>query len=137
VLGAVCVAGCASPAGPGSHAGETYVVNAQHTPFYTFGPAQAGGPDFALSHGQRVTMLSRDYGYSHVAIEGTGQAGYVSTDDLIPAPPKAASLASALPSPAIRRRAPRQTGDYGVEPGAPLPEFPDAKPPPGSPSFRY
>ncbi len=32
-------------------------------------------------------MLSYEYGYSHVAIQGTGQTGYVATEDLAPAPP--------------------------------------------------
>ena len=131
------LAGCSSASGPGVHAGESYVVKTPHTLFYSYGPVQATGPDFALDRGQRVTMLSYDFGYSHVVIEGAGKTGYVATGDLKPAP----ALAKPSPSPAHRRR-----GGYAGEsrpPTAaeqsriPLPEFPEAEPPPGSPAFRY
>ena len=95
ILFAIFLAGCAS-VGPGVHAGDPYMVNTQRTLFYSYGPAQASGPDFALDHGARVTMLSYDYGYSHVAVVGTGQSGYVATEDLIPALP----LPKSSPAPA-------------------------------------
>ena len=67
---------------PGKH----YVVNTQRTLFYKYGPAQATAEDIALYKGQRVTMLSRQFGYSHVAAGGW-QDGYISTEDLVTAPP--------------------------------------------------
>jgi hypothetical protein len=54
--------------------------------FYKFGPAQSFGPDFVLNEGARVTMLEHSFGYSRVMTED-GTAGFVSTDDLKPAPP--------------------------------------------------
>jgi hypothetical protein len=129
------LAGCSGPAGPGTHAGDAYIVKSQRTLFYTFGPAQATGADFALTHGARVTMLSYDYGYSQIAIQGTGQTGYVPTEDLAPAPP----LPKPSPTPAHHRyddaefRSPSGDG----QPRIPLPEFPETMPPPGAPAFRY
>jgi hypothetical protein len=112
-------------------------VNAQRTLFYTWGPAQATGPDFALYHGQRLTMLSYDYGYSHVAVVGTNQSGYVPTEDLVPAP-----AASPSPSPSHSHHRHSASGDFRPPTAAdqsqiPLPEFPESKPPPGAPPFRY
>ena len=133
------LAGCTASVGPGTHAGEPYLVNARSTLFYTYGPAQASGPDFALNRGQRVTMLSHGYGYSHIALTGSGQSGYVATGDLAPAPPAASPSPTASPGVVHRRRG----GNAGRRPTAaeqsqiPLPEFPEAKPPPGSPAFRY
>ena len=116
------------------------MVKGQSTLFYSYGPAQASGPDFALDQGQRVNMLSYEYGYSHVAIQGTGQSGYVPTEDLVPAPP------TDQPSPTGSQAATRnhrQGANPSRPPTAeeqsqiPLPEFPESKPPPGSPPFRY
>jgi hypothetical protein len=119
------------------------MVKSQRTPFYSFGPAQASGPDFALNHGSRVTMLSYQYGYSHVAVEGSGQSGYVATEDLAPAP----ALTGPEPSPSalLAVSHPRhrhnnyetQTPTAGDQSQIPLPEFPESKPPPGAPAFRY
>jgi len=125
-----------TPAGPGAHAGEAYLVKARRTPFYRFGPAQAGGPDFALSQGQRVTMLSYLFGYSHVAIEGAGQSGYVATEDLAPAPPRAAStptVSHSRRSPSHAALTPPSAGQSQI----PFPAFPESAPPPGAPTFRY
>jgi hypothetical protein len=66
--------------------GTKFIVSAPKTAFYKFGPAQSFGPDFALSEGARVTMLEHSFGYSHVMTED-GTTGFVSTDDLQPAPP--------------------------------------------------
>ena len=142
ILFAIFLAGCAS-VGPGVHAGDPYMVNTQRTLFYSYGPAQASGPDFALDHGARVTMLSYDYGYSHVAVVGTGQSGYVATEDLIPALP----LPKSSPAPAlIAFHSHHHHGnDFDAYPPPvpdsegqiPLPEFPDSKPPPNAPRFRY
>jgi len=138
VPGAVLLCGCTSSTGPGAHAGEPYVVNSQRTEFFSFGPAQSNGPDFALYHGQRVNMLSYSYGYSHIAIEGTGQTGYVPTEDLAPAP----AAPQATPTPARssghrRHSAGSRPPTAAEQSTVPLPEFPESKPPPNAPTFRY
>ena len=135
------MAGCSAPAGAGSHAGEAYLVNSQRTLFYAYGPAQGAGPDFALYKGQRLTMLSYGYGYSHVAVKGTGQTGYVPSEDVAPAPPLPHPSPSASPGGSRARH--RADGTASRPPtGAeqsqiPLPEFPESKPPPNTPPFRY
>jgi len=137
-LGAFLQAGCSSPSGPGSHAGEPYIVNSQRTLFYSFGPAQANGPDFALYHGQQLKMLSYGYGYSHVSIQGTGQTGFVPTEDVAPAPPQARPAASP-PSPLGHHRhtADSRPPTPSEQSQIPLPDFPESKPPPNAPTFRY
>jgi hypothetical protein len=134
------LAGCSATTGPGAHAGEAYMVNVPRSLFYSYGPAQASGPDYSLGKGQRLVMLSYEYGYSHVAIVGTGQSGYVPTGDLVPAPPMPS------PTPALALVAERSHHRHGPDsrpPTAeeqgriPLPEFPESKPPPDAPSFRY
>jgi len=82
------VSGCAlSPTAKGGGPKTyRYVVIATRTPFYRYGPAQGLGPDFNLSAGQPLTLLQLDFGFSHVRTD-SGQTGYVSTDDIAPAPP--------------------------------------------------
>jgi len=114
------------------------MVNSQRTLFYSFGPAQASGPDYALYHGQRLKMLSYGYGYSHVSVEGTDQTGYVPTEDVAPAPPEALPAASPTVLPGHHRhhadsRAPTAAEQSQI----PLPDFPESKPPPNAPPFRY
>jgi hypothetical protein len=79
---AVFVACEANTVPSGSH----FLVSAPKTAFYKFGPAQSFGPDFVLNEGARVTMLEHSFGYSRV-MTADGTAGFVSTDDLKPAPP--------------------------------------------------
>jgi len=146
---AVCgLTGCAATkltAEPGSK----WMINVSRSPIYRFGPAQSFGADFNLDKGTIVTMLKREYGYSHVMME-EGQSGFVATEDLIPAP-------VATPTPeekvkpgkkksAVTRRTefnlklevpetdpifiPEDTGEMPLG----LPENPDAAP---KPAFRY
>jgi len=140
LLCATLLAGC-STGGAGAHAGDAYVVKTARTLFYSYGPAQASGPDFALSQGQRVVMLSYEYGYSHVAVAGTGQSGYLPTDDLAPAPPlpKGSPTPSLLASRAHHRHSAEDSRPPTPEEESqiPLPEFPESKPPPNAPPFRY
>jgi hypothetical protein len=133
--------GCASPSGAGVHAGEPYIVNNHGALFYSYGASQASGPDFELGGGQQVTMLSYEYGYSHVAVAGTGQTGYVATEDLSHAPPQ--PKASPTPS-LLAAQTRRRHGGDGSRPPAPdeesqipMPEFPESEPPPNAPPFRY
>ena len=65
---------------------DRYVVVASRTPFYRFGPAQPTGPDFNLVAGQPLKLIHREFGFSQVQTDN-GQTGYVSTDDIGPAPP--------------------------------------------------
>jgi hypothetical protein len=69
-----------------------YIVSAPQTPMYRYGPAQSFGPDSNLQQNQHVVMIRRDSGYSRVMTDD-GQTGYVSTEDLspAPAPPKPAA----------------------------------------------
>ncbi len=137
LLCAALLPGCAGPTGAGAHAGEPYLVSAAHTPFYSYGPAQATGPDSSLPRGTRLTMLSYAYGYSHIAIEGTSQTGYVATDDVAPAPPAPKPIP--LPAPPRHRRI-MEEAPYPTpvkEDTNALPVFEDTLPPPGAPPFRY
>lgn len=99
--------GCATD--QNTHAGERFMVNAQRTLFYKFGPVQPTGPDLALYQGQRVTMLRRQFGYSHVALE-TGQTGYVATEDMAPAPPDPAPAPTPTLATAVAPAAGRGSG---------------------------
>ncbi|SRR5581483_1644217 len=128
----VSFSGCAN-SGAGVHAGEKYVVNKAQTLFYKYGPAQPAGPDFTLAKGRQVTMLSRQFGYSSVALED-GQSGYVPTDDLAPAPPEERPTPSPETKHTARRRERAPTREE--ESQVPLPELPQTKS--GSnPPFRY
>jgi len=134
------LAGCAGASDPGVHTGDPYIVNSHGTLFYSFGPSQTTGPDFALARGQRLTMLSYGFGYSRVSVEGTGQTGYVPTEDVTPAPPPPPPPKPApLPSPSRHRRTSANSRPPTPEEESriPLPEFPESKPPPGTPPFRY
>jgi hypothetical protein len=127
-------AGCAT--GPGTNAGKTYAVTTPKALFYRYGPAQASGPDFALSLGERVTMLSYEYGYSQVTIPENNMTGWVPTNDITPAAP----LPKTSPAPLLASRSRHHYDEEippGEQPNAPLPEFPESRPPPGSPPFRY
>lgn len=77
--------GCASP-GPQPPTNQ-FLVSVPKAQFYKYGPAQAFGADFNLEQGQRITMVKREFGYSRIQL-ADGQTGYVSTDELEPAPPE-------------------------------------------------
>jgi hypothetical protein len=66
--------------------GSYYIVSAPKTAFYKFGPAQSFGPDFSLEEGAKIIMLEHSFGYSRV-MTADGTSGFVSTDDVKPAPP--------------------------------------------------
>jgi len=101
---ALMAAGCATqPVPSGSH----FVVSARAAQFYKNGPAedyntgqpytfdtsllnQETGPDFELPKGARLTMLKREFGYSRVVTDN-GVVGYVSNDQVAPAPAMAAT----------------------------------------------
>ena len=118
IAGALCLfSGCATgAAGPGR-----YVVTSPKSPFYKYGPAQAFGADFALNRGQQVTVVEASFGFAKVTTDD-GIAGYMPSDDLIPAPPDPLPQLRATPRTASRRI----RGDNvrrepsTIEPGLPL-----------------
>ncbi len=73
--------------------GSPYVISAPKSAFYKYGPAQSFGPDTTLTQGTVVTMLESTWGFCHVMTE-SGLGGYVSSDDLKPAPPQTAAAAT-------------------------------------------
>lgn len=85
VAAAVLTAGCAID-GPVPTT-DKFVVSVKAAQFYKYGPAQAFGPDFNLTQGQKVTMLQRQFGYSRIMLQD-GTSGYVATEELTPAPPE-------------------------------------------------
>jgi hypothetical protein len=106
-----------------------YVVIASRTPFYRYGPSQPSGPDFSLSAGQPLKLIRRDFGFSQVETDA-GKLGFVSTDDIGPAPPPAPQLP---PSRARARVTPRdatlppadftQPNDMALPANSPPPTF--------------
>lgn len=76
--------GCAGPAFAPDAAPEYLVI--RETPLYRYGPQQGGAPDAWLRKDDRIRMLRREFGYSFVQ-SGDAQTGYVSNEDLAPAPP--------------------------------------------------
>lgn len=66
--------------------GARFVVAVPKAAFYKYGPAQAFGPDFQLNEDTKVTIRQYSAGFSHVTTSD-GISGYMSTDDLKPAPP--------------------------------------------------
>jgi hypothetical protein len=120
-----------------------YVVKAQSTAFYKFGPAQQGGPDLSLKKGAQVVMVERSFGYSRVTDED-GDAGYVATEDIAPAPEQPPTTAADLASASAKKAgssgrsgaARKGTPDFEQPNDAALPS---AQPPSDvpAPSFRY
>lgn len=130
--------GASNPAGSpqaGTVGPVHYIVTADTTSFYKLGPAQPGGPDLRLKKDQIVTLVEKRYGYSRI-IDQDGDAGYVPTEDIAPAPNQPPVLAS---SPRKSRGGSQSApvDYYGDQPNdAPLP----SKQPPSdqpAPSFRY
>jgi len=101
--------------------GGRYVVSTHQTSFYKYGPAQTLGPDFSLPKGARVTMLQNSWGFARVMTDD-GTAGYVSSDDLEPAPPE-------QPPPAA-------TSSHARPPSSSKPKHSNVSPTPGSPLFE-
>jgi hypothetical protein len=125
--------------------GASFVVSVPKAPFYKFGPAQSFGPDFMLDQDTKVTIVQHAMGFSRVTTSN-GMSGYISNDDLKPAPPEAPSPQES----AIAKRrlntifAPKpKRSDFQSTPGSPLFESGDLAPLPGnsepepSPRFRF
>jgi hypothetical protein len=94
------------------------MVTASRAQFYKYGPAQTFGPDFVLEKGQRVTMVQHSFGYSRVTTDD-GVTGYVSTDEVAPAPPEPKPPVTPPPRRTAFLGRPKQSNLRGT-PGAPL-----------------
>jgi hypothetical protein len=81
-----CAAGLVACTENNIPSGAHYIISVPRADFYKFGPAQQGGPDFVLNEGTKIIMLEHSFGYSRV-MTADGTAGYVSTEDVRPAPP--------------------------------------------------
>lgn len=81
-----CAGGGAPGAGPAAAGAPEarYRVTSDTTPFYRYGPQQAGGADLSLKKGTDLLMVKRAFGYSQVKTMDTQQVGYVSTEDIAP-----------------------------------------------------
>jgi len=137
VLGLFFHAAC-STSHPASSAGGgqvPYIVKADSTPFFKFGPAQPAGPDLRLKKDQLVTMIERHYGYSQV-IDPDGDSGYIATDDIAPAPNQTASIGNnSKKSRGAGSRGSRGAPDFDQPNDVPLPKQSPSEEP--VPSFRY
>lgn len=124
---------CSTPHAGVSGPAAIYLVTAEQTPFYKNGPAQGNGADLSLKKGEMLTMLDRHYGFSRVQM-GDGQTGYVSTDDIGPAPQVPESEQQPKKSAGFRHtdRAPNfeQPNDAALPSVQPSSDVP-------APSFRY
>jgi hypothetical protein len=128
----------------------SYIVAASTSSFYKYGPAQAFGADLTLSQGQRLTMLSRQFGFSRVMLEN-GTSGFVSNDDIKPAPPTPVPKPTPAPSKGFLGRGkvpqgsnfkpnPQPLFDVGDIPPPPLPSNPSTpspEKPRATPAFRF
>jgi hypothetical protein len=91
VVGLALLAACTTGPQPASKA---FIVTAPRTPFFKYGPAQQHGADFSILKDTPVTLVKRDFGYSEIKTMD-GQIGYVSTEDIAPAPEADASSSTA------------------------------------------
>jgi hypothetical protein len=125
--------------------GASYVVAVPRAGFYRYGPAQSFGPDFMLDENTKLTINQYALGFSRVTTDN-GMSGYISNDDIKPAPPAPPTAREAA---SARRKlnpvfAPRsKSGDFQPTPGSPLFEdgdlapLPADAPPAKKPGFRF
>jgi hypothetical protein len=124
--------------------GASYVVSVPKAGFYKYGPAQTFGPDFMLDEDTEVTIIQHSMGFSRVTT-ANGISGFVSNDDIKPAPPKPptareAAIAKSRLGPVFPKSKP---GDVHPVPGSPLfeggdlPPLPEKDPAKPRPGFRF
>jgi len=104
--------------------GASYVVSVPKAAFYKYGPAQSFGPDFMLDEDTPVTIIQHAMGFSRVTTN-TGVSGYISNEDLKPAPPKPPTAQEVV----VARS--RLKPVFGAKP-----KHSDVQPVPGSPLFE-
>jgi hypothetical protein len=117
---ALLAAGCATPTA--IPPGTPCQIIATRAPFYKYGPAQTFGPDDLLGRGTRVTLMSRDMGFSRVMLEN-GVTGYVANEDVDVLPPE--PVPTAQPATVSQRaerlfRGPARRSNVQPTPGDPL-----------------
>lgn len=64
-----------------SNVGAYYQITENNTPFYRYGPQQAGGPDQLLNEGTWVVLARRGFGFSQIEIPD-GPAGFIPSGSL-------------------------------------------------------
>jgi hypothetical protein len=114
------LAGCeTSPTYSPEEAPEMIVVT-DFAPFYSMGPQQMSGPDASLRLDTIVSLIRREFGYSYVKL-GDGRLGYMPSQTIAPAPPRA-PIASLPGSPAPTGRG-RSAGPSPTFDGPPVDDF--------------
>ena len=142
---------CATSKTAGGQTGR-FIVSVPKAAFYKYGPAQSFGPDLQLGQGQRITKLENGYGFSHVMTDD-GTTGYISNEDIKPAPPEGTAAGQKPGTPASSGSSSRRGGrSRNNLPTAPMPsldindvplpmpdnsEPPRSTPPKSTPNFRY
>lgn len=130
LLAALFLSACASKGGKISvraNNGKMMAVVADSTSFYRFGPQQGNGPDQTLPRDTLMTLIRPSFGYSKVHLVSGGE-GYVSSEDIKPAPPTLlAALYPPLPEPGSERGENFDMHSSGPPPPEDLPD-PDLPP---------
>lgn len=78
------------------------VVSSEIAPVFSFGPTQFKGADVNLMKGAKVSLLTKEVGYSYVRL-CDGRKGYMANDDLAPAP-KPSPTPKQKPAPIVRNK---------------------------------
>ena len=92
--------------------GKVYAVATDSTAFFRHGPQQGRDPDQKLSRNTLVKLIRPSFGYSKVQLVGSGEQGYVASDEIKPASPmlvasaptvRTESISAVPPSPAAEQ----------------------------------
>jgi hypothetical protein len=81
--------------------GKPYVVATEKTAFYRYSPKQASGPDKELPKDTVVNFIRNSFGFSKIQIAGTGEQGFVASDDIMRASPTLLASLAATPPPQL------------------------------------
>ena len=130
LLSALALGACASR-GKGSVAktgnGKMFAVISDSTSFYRYGPQQGNGPDQTLPKDTLLTLIRPSFGYSKVQLVVGGNEGYVSSEDIKPAPPTLlAALNPPPPKPDEREHFDTQSNEPPPPETLPDPDLPPA-----------
>jgi len=115
----ILITGCSSANKPAVTAttaskrdGKFFVVSVEAAPFFRHGPRAGVSPDKTLSKDAVVKLIRPSFGYSKVEVVATGEQGYVSSEEIRPAPsallasvtaPKPDPLATQSTQPAVEQ----------------------------------
>ena len=67
--------------------GKLYAITSDSAAFFRHGPQQGREPDQKLSRDTLVKLIRPSFGYSKVQLVGSGEQGYVASDEIKPASP--------------------------------------------------